>query len=165
MKDSRADAKTYALKLLGYRSRSKKEMLERLKRKGFDSRQVDAAIKFLEDTDLINDKTLAADIFKYSAESKPLGKKGIMMLLAKRGIDNELIEKTLSTHTSDMEEKAAVEFVERKLRYLENYPEDVIKRRLWGMLQRRGFSIDIIRRAVNSIHRAQETVVRGQNEI
>ena len=58
MKGSRADAKTYALKLLGYRSRSKKEMLERLKRKGFESGQINAAIKFLEDTDLINDKEI-----------------------------------------------------------------------------------------------------------
>lgn len=151
MKGSRADAKTYALKLLGYRSRSKKEMLERLKRKGFESGQINAAIKFLEDTDLINDKALASDLFKHSSERKSLGKRGIRMFLAKRGIDNELIEKTLSTHTTDMEEKAAVEFVEKKLGYLNDYPENVIKRRLWGMLQRRGFSIDIIRRALNSI--------------
>ncbi|GBD97409.1 regulatory protein RecX [bacterium BMS3Abin06] len=151
MKGSRADAKAYALKLLGYRSRSKKEMLEKLKRKGFESGQIDAAIKFLEDTDLINDKALASYLFKYSSERKSLGKRGIRIFLTKRGIDNELIEETLSTHTTEMEEKAALEFAERKLRYLKNYPEDVVKRRLWGMLQRRGFSIDIIRRAVNSI--------------
>lgn len=151
MKGFRVNAKTYALKLLGYRSRSKKEMLEKLKRKGFESGQIDAAIKFLEDTNLINDKALASDLFKHSAERKSLGKRGISLFLAKRGIDNNLIEETLSTHTTDMEEKAALEFVEKKLRYLKNYPEDVVKRRLWGMLQRRGFSIDIIRRAVKRI--------------
>ncbi|MBI4682427.1 MAG: regulatory protein RecX [Nitrospirae bacterium] len=145
------NAKTYALKLLSYRSRSKKEMLERLGRKGFDSSQIDSVIKFLEDTGLINDRLLASDLVKYSTERRPLGKKGIAMLLAKRGIDRELADKTLSVHTAEMEDAAALEFVERKMKTLKNYPENVIKRRLWGMLQRRGFSIEVIIRVVNSV--------------
>ncbi len=55
MKGSRADAKAYALRLLSYRSRSKKEMFERLERKGFDSGEINRAVKSLEDTGLIND--------------------------------------------------------------------------------------------------------------
>jgi regulatory protein len=151
LRGSPSNAKTYALKLLGYRSRSKKEMLEKLKRKGFDKRQIDGTIKFLEDASLIDDAVLASDLFKHSLERKSLGKKGIMMFLIKRGIDKELIDKILSSHTTDTEEKVALEFMERKLRALKNYPENVIRRRLWGMLRRRGFSIDVINRVVNSV--------------
>jgi regulatory protein len=126
-------------------------MLDRLNRKGFDSGQIDSTVRFLEETGLINDNALAADLLKYSMQYKPLGKKGIRMFLIKRGIDKELIDFTISTHTSDMEEKSAHELIQRKLRTLKNHPENVIKRRLWGMLQRRGFSGKVIYKAINSI--------------
>ncbi len=147
----RGDAKTYALKLLGYRARSRKELLEKLKRKGFDNGQIEHTIKFLENAALIDDKALASDLFRHSIERRSLGKRGIRMFLTRRGIDRELIEDTLAVYSMDMEEEAAREFVERKLKTLKNYPGDVIKRRLWGMLHRRGVSIDVINRVVNSI--------------
>ncbi len=151
MKGSPTDAKAYALKLLSYRARSKKEMIERLAGKGFEASRIDVTLKLLEDAGLINDKLLASDLLHYSAERKYLGKRGIRMYLTKRGIDKELTDKTLSAHTAEMEEKAAIEFVERRLRTLRSYPENVIKQRLWGMLQRRGFSFDVIKKAVGSV--------------
>ncbi len=150
-KGSQADARAYALKLLGYRGRSRKEMLERLKGKGFSDEQINSTLEFLVKADLINDETLASDLFRYSVEYKTYGKIGIRTFLAKRGIEQGLIEKTLSRHTIEMEEKSASIFVEKKMRTLKNYPEDVIKRKLWGMLQRRGVSVDVIKRVVNSI--------------
>ncbi len=150
MKGSQNDAKTYALKLLGYRARSKQEMIDRLKRKGFEDGQINAAIAYLEDAGLINDEDLASDLFTYSLEKKSLGGKGIRTFLASRGIGKPLIDKTLSALQPDMEERAALLFVEKKLRAMEQYPRDVVRRRLWGMLQRRGFSGDVIRRTVKS---------------
>lgn len=151
MKGSQADAKIYAIKLLSYRSRSKKEMLDRLEKKGFDSALIDSTIKFLEDTDLINDKVLVHDLVRYATERKSLGKRGIRMFLVKRGIERGLIDNALTHHESKAEEKAAAEFVEKKLRIMKNYPEDIVRRRLWGMLQRRGFSLNVIKKAMEAI--------------
>lgn len=125
-------------------------MLDRLKKKGFENGHIDAAIQYLEDAGLINDEVLASELFTYSLETKTLGGKGIRMFLASRGIGKLLIDKTLSSLEADMEERAALSFVEKKLRTLKNYPRDVVRRKLWGMLQRRGFSGDVIRRTVNS---------------
>ncbi len=99
----------------------------------------------------MNDAVLASELFRYSIEKKSLGKKGIKMFLAKRWIDKKLIDKTLSFHTTEMEEKTAQRFIEKKLRSMKSYPEDIVKRRLWGMLQRRGFTSEAINKAVNSI--------------
>jgi regulatory protein len=151
LKGSRADAKTHAIKLLSYRSRSKKEMLEKLQKKGFDGVEIENTIQFLEKTGLINDNVLVSDLFKLSVERKSLGKRGIRRFLIKRGIDKELIDNTLSSHTTESEEKAALEFAERKLKTLKSHPDNVIKRRLWGMLQRRGFSGDVITKVFDSI--------------
>ena len=150
-KDPRTAARSYAYKLLSYRSRSRKEMLDKLCTKGFETEDVDVVMEFLEKSGLINDAELASELFSYSARSKPLGKNGIRMLMLKRGLDKGLVDDTLSGHTADMEEKAAMKFAERRSRILNNYPAKVARRRLWAMLQRRGFSADVIRKAVESV--------------
>ena len=151
MRGFHADAKACALKLLSYRSRSKKEIIEKLNRKGFSDSEIDTTIHFLEKAGLINDETLAAELFRYSIERKSLGKKGIEAFLCRRGIDKELVNKTLSIHTNDIEAESAGRFAEKKLKSLKQYPEDIVKRRLWGMLQRRGFSIAVINRVLHSL--------------
>ncbi len=151
MRGSPADIKTAALKLLSYRARSRQEMAEKLQRKGFDSGQIDGVINLLETAGLINDRALAAELFRYSVEIKTLGKKGIRVFLASRGIERDLIDKTLATHSPETEENAALEFAGRKLKILKRYKPEVIKRRLWGMLQRRGFSPDVINKTINTV--------------
>ena len=151
LKGSHNEARNYALKLLNYRSRSKKEMCERLEKKGFDSGQINGAIKFLEDTGLLKDSVVAQELFRNASERKYLGRKGIEMFLNKRGIDRELIRDTLSSHTWEMEKEAALKLLQKKLKTLKKYSGNVVRRRLWGMLQRRGFSADIINKTVQSI--------------
>lgn len=150
-KDSPAEARAYALKLLNYRSRSRREILDKLKRKGFEDTHIKNAIRFLEDTGLINDEELASQLFRYSLENKSLGKKGIIMLLARRGIDKEIIDRTILNHSVEMDVKTAEAFVKRRLNTLKNYPEEVIKRRLWGMLRRRGFSSNVIYKVIDKL--------------
>lgn len=151
MKGSHAEARTCALKFLSYRSRSKKELLDKLKSKGFSDGDITSVIRFLEHSGLLDDQNLAGELFNHSLERRPLGKRGIEAFLARRGIGKELIHRTLSVHTTDMEEESAKRLVEKKLKSLQNYPDDVVKRRLWSMLQRRGFSAGVIQRIVKSI--------------
>lgn len=150
-KDPRAAARSYAFRLLSYRSRSRREMLEKFRSKEFEPEDIDAVMEFLEKANLINDAELASELLSYSAGSRPLGKSGIRMFMLKRGLDRSLVDDTLSDHTSEMEEKTAMEFAERKSRVLLNYPPKVARRRLWAMLQRRGFRSDVIRKAVDSV--------------
>ncbi len=151
MRGFSAEVRKYALKLLSYRSRSRKEMLERLKKKGFDNKQINNTMEFLEDTDLIKDEVLVTELFRYAIEKKYLGRKGIEMFLSMRGINRELIDETVLTHTRQMEREAALKLVKKKSRPLKNYPEYIVKRRLWGILERRGFSTDTINTALKSM--------------
>lgn len=151
MKGSPVNIKTAALKLLSYRARSKKEMADKLQRKGFTGGQIHDVIKLLESAGLINDRALAVELLRYSVERKSLGNKGIRVFLASRGIERDLIDKTLSDHSPESEANAALEFAEKKLKILKRYPQEVIKRRLWGMLQRRGFSSEVVSKTVNSV--------------
>lgn len=151
LKGSQAEAKNYALRLLSYRSRSRKEMFEKLRRKGFDSRQIKSAVESLENAGLIKDEALAKELFRNAAERKYLGRKGIEMFLSGRGIQREIIDETMLIHTKEMEKDSARKIVEKKLKALKKYPGNIIRRRLWGMLEFRGFSADIINMTVKAV--------------
>jgi regulatory protein len=160
LKDSRADtnrtayiteARHYALRLFHYRPRSRKEIRNKLKTKGFTDKQINGVMQFLDNAGLLNDKILASELLRNAVKRRYLGKKGIAMFLFKRGIERELINETLLTHTREMENDAAHRLVEKKMRTMRNHPKNTVKRRLCGMLQRRGFSSDIIYNALKSI--------------
>lgn len=126
-------------------------MRQKLRRKGFSDVDAENTIRFLERAGLMNDEVLASELFRYSTERKSLGRNGVRMFLSKRGIDKPLIDKVLQDHSDDMENKSAREFVNRKLRTMKDGPEDVVRRRLGGMLQRRGFSTETIYKIIRSI--------------
>jgi len=126
-------------------------MIERLKRKGFDEKQINNTMQYLENIGLINDEALAPELLRYAVEKKHLGRKGIRAFLYTRGIKKDLIDETLSNFSEGIEKEAALRLVEKKMKVLRNHPEDIIKRRLWGILQRRGFSADVISTMIKSI--------------
>lgn len=154
LRGSLPEPRSYALKLLQYRPRSLKEMQWRLSKKGFDEDEINNTIRFLEDTGLIEDRLLASGLMRDAVERRYLGKKGVETLLYQRGIEKELINETLSSHTEDMEMEAVKRLIKKKLRTLKNHPQDTIKRRLIGMLRRRGFSGDVINRALAETFRS-----------
>lgn len=119
--------------------------------KGFSHSHIQNTVSFLEDAGFLNDDNLVEELVRYSTQRRPLGKKGIESLLIKRGIDRELIKKTISDYTTDLEAESATIFVGKKLKTLQNYPSDIIKQRLWGMLRRRGFSSDIASKVIKSL--------------
>ncbi len=96
-------------------------------------------MQYLDRSGLINDSLLAPGLLKHAIETKLLGRRGAELFLYKRGIERNLIEKTVASHTRESEEETAAKLVDKRLRALKGHPEKVIKRRLYGMLQRRGF--------------------------
>ncbi|MBI4843719.1 MAG: regulatory protein RecX [Nitrospirae bacterium] len=150
MKDSQADAKRYALRLISYRPRSRKEMFERLKTKGFSQEEIEVTFSFLHQAGLINDEALAAGLITHAVEKKMLGRRGAEAFLLKRGIEKDTARKLITCRSEEDEKGSAEKLVAKKLASLKNLPQETKKRRLYGMLQRRGFSADVIRNVVSS---------------
>jgi len=146
---SRNEARRYALKLLSYRSRSLREIIERLNKKGFIPAETERTVSYLKERGFIEDRALAKELFTNAVERRSLGRTGIRAFLGRRGIDKELINETLSIHTRDMEMESADRFVKKRLENLKDYPYHVKRRRIRAALHRRGFSAEVIREALN----------------
>ena len=136
-------AKARAMRILGNRYLSAREMEKRLINKGETAGTAQQTVQWLEDIGAVNDKEYAASIVRHYI-AKGFGLARIREELYKRGIDREMWDEALSD--LDGMEDAAYEFVEKRLRGESGKDE---LRRATNALCSRGFSYEEARAAVN----------------
>lgn len=150
MKDSQNKIRQYALKLLGYRARSEKELKERLKNKGFTENEIILEIEYLKGLGFINDSLLAESLKRDASERKLLGYEGIKRYLLQKGIPRNIVTSVcIENNNEDLDR--ATQYLLKKIKTSNFHLNEKIKRRLYNQLQRRGYSSDIIFKAFNKI--------------
>ena len=145
-----SSAKSKALKMLGARPMSKKEIQDRLARKGTDDASSEKAIDWLENIGAVNDTEYACTIVRHYAQ-KGYGLGRIRDELYKRGIPRELWDEVLTCmpETDDIIARQ----LKAKLRGSRE-KEDLTKAA--NALYRRGYSWDEIRAAIESLRTEDE---------
>jgi regulatory protein len=148
-RDSTLDAFSYSLRLINIRSRTEHELKKRLLEKGFKSNVVDEVIERLKDVELINDEKIIHEIIEYGIRAKRLGRYGLRQYCLKRGIPKDLVDKIPMEEID--EETMAEELVRKRLTQMEGLPCDKKRRRLYGLLSRRGYSSETIWNVLNRV--------------
>lgn len=143
-------ARQYALKLLSYRGRSVRELQERLKMRGFPEHVVSSAINHLQHAGLINDQALAEDLKRKAITTKLLSQSSARRFMLTRGIPKEIIDRTLIYDEKEDRENAK-KLIYRKMKTFKNYPPEKIKRRLYALLLRKGYSFETINYVLKEI--------------
>lgn len=145
-------AQDYAFKLLSYRPRSIKEIENRLKKKDYSSEVISIVVNGLKKLKFLNDREFAKMWVENRIRTRPMGRYRLYQELIQKGVDRDLIEKTLSNYREEEEIELAKELTQRKLkRSYRNSDQPTAKRRLYGFLQRRGFSYDTIQEALKEL--------------
>ncbi|MEO5357348.1 MAG: recombination regulator RecX [Nitrospirae bacterium YQR-1] len=155
--------KEYAFRLLNFRDRSEKQLRNKLLEKGYTEAETQQTIEYLKEAGLIDDSRLALNLLMYLDGTKMAGTKKAADTLRRRGIEDNIIQETLSTlinGSSDVLlygycregeiEKAKI-FVKKKEDYLKNNPLRVKLNKLYGMLLRRGFDAEIIAEVLKEV--------------
>lgn len=140
--------KKRALRILGRRSFSEKEMFKRLVDKGESEEASEETVRWLVELGYLNDDDYAASIVNHYTASG-YGEARIKDELYRRGIPREMWDEKLSavkSSESDDIPDPAVEYLQKKLRGSTD-KDDL--RRASDALVRRGFSYDEAREAVN----------------
>lgn len=155
MTDSASEAKLYALKLLGYRERSEKELRDRLERKGFGLDLIDRTLSQLKQAGFVDDAALALNLRRQAFERRLLGHKGAKSFMLKRGLSLPVVESALD-YDEETDLENAVRFLDKKRTSMENYTAEERKRKLWNLLARRGYSPGVIRKAMKNFNFDEE---------
>jgi regulatory protein len=140
-------AKQYALKLLSYRGRSEKELEERLIKKGITKTVASSTIKYLKHLGLIDDMALAETLKREALTTKLLSQNGARRFILNRGIPCEIVNQILSKdENTDIDN--ARRLIDKKLRAFKDYSSETVKRRLYNLLFRRGYSFETINKVL-----------------
>ena len=141
-----AKANGYAIKLLSQREHSVQEMREKLARKysDLDKTTLEALLSGLQHDGLLSDTRFGEALVR-SRSQKGYGAFYIRQALAQKGVHSDLIDRLLEDAPIDWLTSAKALVAKR-------YPEAVNEPKAWakaaGFLQRRGFSSDVVRRAI-----------------
>ena len=131
-----------AMKYLGYRARTEKEMTEYLTRKEVDERLIAFVMEKLISYDLINDREYARRFVELHGDND--GRFRLRQKMKLKGLPEDVIEEALAGIDRDGEIEAAKELLEKKL--LHDEREDAVYRAVQSVM-RKGFSYDVVKAA------------------
>lgn len=141
-------AKAYAFRLLSYRDRSEHEMVLKLRQRGYSPETIEMTIDDLRKAGFLDDGRLARFLADDARERRCLGEGGVRNLLRKRGIPRDVAEQ-VAGRDEDSPERAE-RFI---VRYMQRHHDDDVtaaRKKLWGLLMRRGYVPGTIARALDA---------------
>ena len=152
--DAVSRAKESAVRLLGVRPRSRRELEDRLARKGFDETTISIAIERMEELGYVDDEDFARFWIENRVRNRPRGKRLMASELRNKGVSKSAIDSALAETEID-EVADAINLARRRSSQLSGLDRTAWRRRMTGYLQRRGFGWDAIKSALATVE--QET--------
>jgi len=146
--DQKEQALQRALNLISYRPRSEAEVRNNLKKHQIPEETTTQVITRLRETGILNDQQFAETWIENRAAFRPRSKFALRMELKQKGVDEEIIEETL---TNINDEEQAYEAGQKKARQLRSTDEQEFKRKLFGFLARRGFNYEVTSSVVKKL--------------
>jgi regulatory protein len=146
-------AASYAHRLLSYRPRSEKEIIDKLRTKGFEPDIIEGLVTALKKRNIINDTKFA----KLWAESRLYinghGPDRIKQELKAKGICEDIIYSVTSGLKNSADEYETVrKLAGRKAALLKGITQEKARQRLYAYLKRRGFPNETICRVLNETY-------------
>jgi regulatory protein len=152
-------AREKCLRWLEARSRTRRELEDRLRRLDVSPEIAGRVLDRLEETGLLNDAALAKSLAQDRLRGGGVGKRRVRSELIKRGVDRDTVESILKTAGENGEvpgrvrdeAQACLALARRKAAAYRRLPAETGRRRLMGFLARRGFGLEDIYRAVDQV--------------
>lgn len=146
-----SQAKGMAFRFLKIRERSVKELKNKLVLKKVSPEVIERAIAYLIEKKFLDDEHFTANWIRYR-QARPFGPQRIKMELRQKGIAEEIIVEQMRL-AFENQDQAGVIFdlaSRRAKRYAKDTP-DKRKKKVFDFLSRRGFGLELIKKAVKDL--------------
>jgi len=143
----------YTLRLLKSRIRTVREVEQALARHGAKPERIAEVIRQLSEIHALDDLEFARSWIRTRDRLMPRGETVLRQELMQKGVPKPLIDQALDERRQSeelSEDDLARELIRRKERTYANLSPDVRLRRQMAMLQRRGFSYEVIKRILDA---------------
>jgi regulatory protein len=149
-------AKNVAYRYLSYRPRSRAEIEAKLRDKEFDEAIVAAVLVDLARLGYVNDEQFARVWARGRIRLRGFGRRRIDQELKAKGVDQEIIRETFAEVFGETSEtETAKQVAEKKLRTMQHVEPEARKRRLAGLLERKGYAFDVIREVLSAVRKTK----------
>jgi regulatory protein len=146
--DPESVARTIALRLLDRQPRTRAELDAALAKRGVPSDVAGRVLDRFGEVGLVDDEAFATAWVNSRHRGRGLARRALSNELRRRGVDPGIISDAVSQVSTDDEAAAARALVDRRLRSMSGLAHDVKRRRLLGMLARKGFGGSLAQRVV-----------------
>lgn len=166
-------AKEKALRFIGYRLRSEKELRSKLRERQFHPQVIEDTVRYLRENRFLDDEAFARSFVKDALLRKPTGRLLLKRQLRLKGIETGMIEEVLDELVPQRDEdtlanEAASTLLKRFRASRKEVDRDKQRARLASFLARRGFGWPTIHGVLNRLfnYKAQsgepdEEMMRG----
>ena len=145
--DTDKKALDLAIRYLGNREHSRKEIITKLQRKQFIGEIVEKTLNRLDELGLLDDRSFALNYVGSRSKKKPSGRYKLRYELRQKGISEEVIDEVLSEYDSSSH---CLDAALKKLPFLKG-ENRYRRRKLHAFLMNRGFDTETIRDTLDQI--------------
>lgn len=138
------EAKSAALKLVLTKRRTEKEVIEKLKNKGFSEEEATSAASYYKETGYIDHREYAMRFVHDAAHIKGFGPLRIRRELLIRGVEENLISDALTSLSFDIKDAM-------QMKYGEGKKSEKELSHIYQHFARKGFAPEVIRDAIRSL--------------
>ncbi len=149
--DSICQAKEVALRYLKNQDRTEHQVRRKLVEKGFHQTVIESTLADLGRARLLDDRAFARRWIESRMANRPAGESRFEQDLQSRGVAPDVIAEVLAECDTVGSEGAALQVLRRHRWRFAGLAEEKAKRRMWGLLGRRGFDADTSQRAVEQM--------------
>ena len=142
-----------ALEFLSYRTRSEKEVRDKLKTKQAEPGIIEKVISKLKEKRFINDEEFARQWIENRNRFKPRSLRLIKLELRQKGIEGEILGKVIQDldFNSESELGQAKKLVEKRIDKVRDLPKQEIYQKLGRFLASKGFNWDTVKKAIDEV--------------
>jgi regulatory protein len=151
VQDPHSEARNIVLNQLNFMPRSRKELETTLAKRHIEPDVAKSVLDRFEEIGTVDDVAFAELLIRSRCNTKRVSRSVLRQQLRQKGVDQEIIEDALMVITDDDELRMATELVERKARAMSRLEPEVRKRRLFGLLVRKGYNTSIALRVINEL--------------
>lgn len=146
-----------ALNRLARRAMSRRELDRKLRERGFDEPVREHVLDRLTELGHIDDEQFGRALIEDVRRSRAAGPRLLEQKLFQKGLDRTLIAQLIAETRNDANESdQAMQLAHQKLRQMQRLDANTRRRRLYGLLARRGFDAETIDHVMQSVSRDVE---------
>ena len=149
--DPHSEARNIVLNQINFMPRSRRELEVTLAKRNVEDEIAKSVLDRFVEIGLVDDAAYAELLIRSRCNTKRVSRTVLRQQLRQKGIVEEVIQDSLLVVTDADELRMATELVEKKLRAMTNLEPEVRKRRLFGLLARKGYGTAIALRVINDL--------------